>query len=268
MALKITINGKLYEAEKDEFILDVCRRNRILVPTLCHHEGIPGLGSCRLCVVEVNEGSANKVVVSCVYPLSRDCEIFTESERIKNIRRTILSMLKSKAPAGDRLASLCSMYGVKEDKRYTKPKAADGGTENPAKKRLAEACILCGLCAEACAQMGTGAISTTGRGTGKKVSTPFDEPSADCIGCKSCAEICPTKAIECGESGTERSIWGRTFTLLACAQCGAAFATREEYDYALKKSAVTGEKTAPQLCEACRKKKSADTFAATYGIRN
>ena len=32
--LKIKINGKTYEAEKGEYILEVCRRNSVLVPTL------------------------------------------------------------------------------------------------------------------------------------------------------------------------------------------------------------------------------------------
>jgi NADH dehydrogenase/NADH:ubiquinone oxidoreductase subunit G len=277
MKLKVTINGKVYEAEKGEYILDVCRRNRILVPTLCHHESLSGLGACRVCVVEVNEGgvrpldpSGRKVVVSCVYPLGRDCEVFTESDKIKGIRKTILSMLITRAPKGDRLASLCQIYGVAENDRFTPPKAAGTSEE----KRLAAACVLCGLCAQACASLGTGAISTVGRGVTKKVSTPYGEPSADCIGCGSCALVCPTKAIECAEDKGTRSIWGRKSKLLRCASCGAAFATEEEYAFAalrwraLKKA---GGQTAPGndvLCETCRRKKSADVFAAAFGERH
>jgi NADH dehydrogenase/NADH:ubiquinone oxidoreductase subunit G len=268
MMLKVKINGKNYEAEKDEYILDVCHRNRILVPTLCHHESLSGLGACRLCVVEVNEGSGNRVVVSCVYPLSRDCEVLTESDKIKNIRRTILSMLKTRAPAGDRLASLCQIYGVEENGRFAEPNAGKEGARinNPAEKRLAAACVLCGLCAQACASLGTGAISTTGRGVGKKISTPYGEPSADCIGCGSCASVCPTKAIDCtGEKG-HRSIWGRKFKLLRCAACKKEFATGEEYAFALNKAGSASESGAV-LCDICRRKKSADVLATVYGVR-
>ena len=280
--LKVKINGKAYEAEKGEFILEVCRRNRVLVPTLCHHEGIPGQGACRLCVVEVNEGKGNQVVVSCVYPLIRDCEVSTESEKIKSIRKTILSMLITRAPQGDRLASLCQIYGVTAgaaDKRFTAPKAAKGSSgsriSSPAEKKLASSCVLCGLCGQACASLGTGAISTVGRGVGKEISTPYGEPSADCIGCGSCASVCPTKAIECAESKKERSIWGRKFKLLRCSSCGAAFATEEEYAWAQKK-AVAGEAAEGKaaeagsgsvLCDVCRKKKSADVFAEAFGER-
>ena len=264
--INVTINGKLYEAEKGEFILEVCRRNRILVPTLCNHESLAGLGSCRLCVVEVNEGRGNQVVVSCVYPLNRVCEVFTESEKIKNIRRTILSMLITRAPQGDRLASLCQIYGVAANERFTPPVTKKGTSSE---KRLAEACVLCGLCAQACANLGAGAISTVSRGVAKKISTPFDEPSADCIGCGSCAAVCPTKAIACTENKSHRSIWGRKFTLLRCASCGSAFATEEEYAYALKKLDTGSDIPAPGdvYCEICRRKKSADIFALAFGIR-
>ena len=270
---KVKINGKAYETEEGEYILDVCRRNRILIPTLCRHESLAGQGACRLCVVEVNEGSGNKVVVSCSYPISRDCEVFTESEKIKSIRRTILSMLKSRAPAGDRLASLCQIYGVTDDRRFSVPETGKGGfltgnlrvmglrAKSPAEKRLASSCVLCGLCAQACASLGTGAISTVGRGVAKMISTPYGEPSLDCIGCGSCASVCPTKAIDLVENKRFRSIWGRKFKLLHCASCEKAFATEEEYAFAVKKAAVLSS----TLCEACRRKKSADVFAGAFG---
>ena len=282
MTLKVTINDKAYNAEEGEYILDLCRRNQILVPTLCHHESLSGLGACRLCVVEINEGRGNKVVVSCVYPLSKDCNIFTESEKIKGIRKTILSMLRARAPEGDRIASLCRIYGVEQesaDEHFTVSKTKKGDTQNPAhlqRNHLSSSCVLCGLCVQACANLGAGAISTVGRGVEKKVSTPYDEPSADCVGCGSCAALCPTKAIECTEANGKRIIWDRNFTLLVCASCKKTFATEEEYAFAMKKAAQektapekAGEPdpTAPPLCETCRKKKSADVFAAAFGER-
>ncbi|MDR0463717.1 MAG: (2Fe-2S)-binding protein [Treponema sp.] len=253
MSLKVTINGKVYEAQSGEYILDVCRRNDIYVPTLCHHDGLPGLGSCRLCVVEINEGGSNKVVVSCVYPLNCDCKIYTDSEKIIGIQRTILSMLKARAPDCEEIIFLCLHYGVRDDGRFS-----------ALQKSFTSSCILCGLCAQACASLGSGAtaccaISTTGRGTEKKVSTPYDESSADCIGCASCASVCPVSAIECTEANGKRSIWERDFSLVNCASCGKSFATSEEYALSLKKAAAQDSGTSEgllMLCDICKRKKA------------
>ena len=45
-------------------ILEVCRENNIEILTMCHLEGLTDVGSCRLCLVEI-EG-INKLL-SCVY---------------------------------------------------------------------------------------------------------------------------------------------------------------------------------------------------------
>ncbi|MDR1318248.1 MAG: (2Fe-2S)-binding protein, partial [Treponema sp.] len=243
--IKVKINSKEYEAQKGEYILEVARRNEIFIPSFCHHEALSGLGCCRACVVEVNEGGKPRVVVSCVYPLSKDCEVYTESDKIKRLRRNILALLRSRAPRSSRIASLCEMYGVPDDARFSlsaeAPEAAGSGSAaaragaahaNTAagaeKNRLADSCILCGLCAEACARLGSGAISSVGRGVQKKISTPYDEASPDCMGCGSCAAVCPTGAIECTEQDGLRSIWGKDFELVHCDSCGPTFANDEE----------------------------------------
>ncbi|MFR1056634.1 MAG: 4Fe-4S dicluster-binding protein [[Clostridium] scindens] len=124
-----------------------------------------------------------------------------------------------------------------------------------------EKCIMCGLCARACASLGTGAISTVMRGISKKISTPYDEPSSACIGCLSCAKICPTRAIDFAEDEKTRNIWGREFELIRCKECGAAVGTKEEMDYAAMRC---GEEPT-YLCPDCRKKKMADVMAHAYG---
>ena len=237
--LEVRIDGKRIRAEKDEFILRAAKREGIGIPTLCHHNGIAGLGSCRICIVEIDEGTGRKVVASCVYPLKRACAIFTKSEKIIRLRRGIISMLRDRAPQDPYLQQLCTEYAVPQSQRYVVP---------PNLK-----CVLCGRCAAACAALGNGAIATVGRGTAKKVSTPYDTGSADCIGCGVCAQVCPVGAIECIETKDTRTLWNKTFTLIPCEQCGVPFATKEALNVVREKT-FSGTHSHLALCPDCKRK--------------
>ena len=51
--ITLEVNGRSIQAEKDEMLLTALRRAGIRVPTLCHLDGLPASGACRMCVVEV-----------------------------------------------------------------------------------------------------------------------------------------------------------------------------------------------------------------------
>jgi len=152
--MKVIIDGKECIAEAGEYILNVARRNGIEIPTLCHSDGLPGLGTCRLCIVEVIEGKRRRVVTSCVFPITQEIEILTNSEKIRKMRKIILMLLSAEAPNSKKLVELREEYGVSEMKRFH--------VDN------SEKCILCGLCVKACEEIGTNAISTVNRGITKK----------------------------------------------------------------------------------------------------
>ena len=246
--ITLTVNGKQVEAAKGETILAVARRNRIVIPTLCHHAALAGQGCCRVCLVEIKENGSKKIVVSCAYPLTRPVEVFTESDRIVRLRQAILSMLRDRAPQAERLEALCRTYAVPDNERFPR---REGGK-----------CILCGLCVRACEAVGTGAISTMSRGVAKRVATPYDEPSPDCIGCLSCANVCPTMAIGVTEEGARRNIWGKSFTLIPCERCGTLFATAEEVAHARTKAGTNA--LARVTCAQCRRAAIGDVMAGTY----
>ena len=234
----IVIDGKEYPAEPGEFLLTVAKRNGIDIPTLCHHDALPGQASCRLCLVEVMEHDAKKVVVSCVFPITDGLEVITDSDKIFRLRKNVLRLLKERAPEDSKLDALCAEYGVVPDERFI-----------PVKD---EKCVMCGLCTRACTILGSNAITTAMRGTLKKVTTPFDEPSDRCIGCGSCARICPAEAIDFEETQDVRRIWDKTFELLKCAECGKPYATPEELDFLLKNGVVSSDSS--RLCLDCRKR--------------
>ena len=245
--LTVTIDGKACTCEKGEYIFDVAKRNGIFIPTLCRHDAFEDhRACCRICIVELIQRGKSKVVTSCVYPIDGECEILTNSERILEERAVLYALLAHRAPEApgiNLMGKTLDTNGV--DRLVT----IDG-----------EKCILCGLCVQACASLGTGAISTVNRGVDKKVSTPFDKPSAFCVGCLSCANVCPTDAIAYTQTETTRTIWNREFELAFCEECGAVMGTRESVAYA---AADAGVET-PTICDTCRKKKMADEMMQTY----
>ena len=95
-------------------------------------------------------------------------------------------------------------------------------------------CILCGLCVQACESMGTGAISTVNRGVDKEINTPYGAASDDCVGCLSCANVCPTDSIPFMEDSETRTIWNRTFELSRCKECGRVLGTQQMSDRAVR----------------------------------
>lgn len=245
--MTITINGTPCACEKGEFLLQVARRNGFEIPTLCHHEAIAGQGCCRLCIVEVMERGRGRIVVSCVFPVERECEVFTDSERVRRERGMILRLLEKRAPESPEIRALCEKYAAPEIERFVR---ADGGK-----------CVLCGLCAKACGELSVGAISTAGRGVAKEIATPYHEPSSVCLGCGSCASVCPTGAIEVTETADARTIWGKTFRLVRCERCGQVIGTQEELDYAAKRSGQEPD----TLCRTCRQARMAEVFSRTFG---
>ena len=243
----ITIDNISCECERGEYLTDIAARNGLVIPTLCHHEGLPGQGCCRVCIVEVETNGHSSIVTACVYPVERECAVFTNSEKISRQRRMILCFLRNLAPESSEIVRMCEEYSVPEYERLA--------------MRESGKCILCGLCVKACESLGTGAISTVNRGIDKTVTTPYDEPSVVCAGCASCAKVCPTGAITVTETEKKRTVWNKTFPLRFCKRCGKPIGTSVE----LKRSAAKSGAEIPVLCEMCRRKSIADVMVSTYG---
>ncbi|MBD3257408.1 2Fe-2S iron-sulfur cluster binding domain-containing protein, partial [candidate division GN15 bacterium] len=212
----LTINGKLVRAKEGEMLLAVIKREGIDVPHTCHHEALEPYGACRLCSVEISKPSWEgwtKQVTSCLYPVEQDLIVTTHSDDLIQLRKTLLDLMLARSPEAKLVQDMAADYGIVHTSYEEVPDGND--------------CILCGLCTRVCDEMGFSAISSVGRGHGKEIAPPLDQPPPDCVGCLACAQICPTDFIKFTDSGFTRTIWGKKFELLRCEQTGRPTITKE-----------------------------------------
>ncbi|MCL2563912.1 MAG: FAD-dependent oxidoreductase [Oscillospiraceae bacterium] len=91
--LHIRINGKPCQAAPGQTVLEACRDNGVFIPTLCHDPRLVPFGSCMICRVEI-EGQRG-VPLACGTTVAEGMVIVTESEAIREARKTCLELLAS-----------------------------------------------------------------------------------------------------------------------------------------------------------------------------
>jgi len=237
MPFNITIDGREVEANAGETLLDVCRRNDIFIPTLCHYDELEPYGACRLCIVEWDRGDWSKMVTSCNFPVKEGQIFKTTSEKATRQRKMLMELTLARSSKTPEIIELAKKLGVKKT-RFEKRD---------------EGCILCGNCIRACEEVvGVSAISFSDRGPLREVSSPFSEEAMDCIGCGSCAYVCPTNYIKVEETENARKFpqWKVEFDYAHCKKCGVKIAPQKQLDYIRKKAALPEDWF--DVCQSCR----------------
>ncbi len=80
--VKLTINGRQYQAKEGMTVLEAAQENNIHIPTLCNMEAILPYGACRLCLVEITTARGReRLVTSCIYQVEEGLTVQTNTER-------------------------------------------------------------------------------------------------------------------------------------------------------------------------------------------
>ena len=96
MTVTIQIDGRALQVEQGMNVLEAALQNGIYIPHLCHHPDLPELGSCRLCIVEV-EGKEG-VHPSCELRAEEGMVIRTKTEQISALRNLSMELLLAAHP--------------------------------------------------------------------------------------------------------------------------------------------------------------------------
>ena len=204
--VNIKINGKDYTVPAGSTILTAARMAGIEIPTLCYLKEINEIGACRICVVEVK--GARSLVAACVFPVNEGMEIFTNTPKVIESRKTTLKLILSNhkreclscVRSGNcELQKLCHDYGIENEYAFAGVKSAYAIDNSAAHMyRDNEKCILCRRCVAACEKnQGCGVIGANDRGFDTHIACAFEKPLADvaCISCGQCITVCPTGAL-------------------------------------------------------------------------
>ena len=207
--IKINIEGQQYEVEKGLTVMEAAKKCGFEIPSLCtFNHGECSLASCRVCLVEAQEGQGPKrLVASCVYPVSDGMNITISSAKATAARRTSVELLLSNH---NRNCQECDKNGMCELLHVSK---ITGARENmypgaktevtvdqltPSIKRDTSKCVLCGRCIARCKSAhGLSVLGFEKRGFNTIVGPAENRSFADspCILCGQCTTVCPTGAL-------------------------------------------------------------------------
>lgn len=204
--ITLTIDGKHCKGEHGDTILTVASRNDVYIPTLCFLEGLTPIGSCRMCVVEVEKNP--KLLTACTTPAQDGMVVHTQTETLFNYRKQVLELLFA---GRNHFCMYCSQSGDCELQRLAIEHGMDhvrypylyydfeNDATHPDLQLDHNRCVLCLRCIRVCAEkVGAHTLDLKDRGWNAKIITDLGNKlgeSDTCVNCGACAQVCPTGTI-------------------------------------------------------------------------
>jgi len=230
------INGQAFEIQTGETILSFVRRfkPKDSIPTLCDAPNLEPFGSCRVCSVEVGmtEDGPTRTQASCHTPVMPGSYIYTDTEKIKKLRKNIIELVLTDHPLdcltcevnnNCELQTVAARVGIR-DVRYPEGKnhlARQKDLSHPYMTMDLSKCINCYRCVRACDEVqGELVLSMSNRGFDSKIVKGNDVTffESDCVSCGACAQACPTSAIS--DVFESKSVVADKKVRTVCTYCG------------------------------------------------
>jgi len=239
--VNLTINGQPVQVEAGSTVLKAASAAGIDIPTLCDHPAVAPIGSCRMCLVEIERQPS--LETACTYQVSEGMVVHTESAKCVDARKFMLHMLFSERNhycmycqmSGDcELQDLAYQHGIVDwpYPRPTDPLPLDASREFFSLDH--NRCILCQRCVRACSELvANHTLGVQQRGIASMITADTGVPMGEssCIQCGTCLQICPTGALidrKTAYRGREEQVDLTKSTCVGCSVgCGIEVITRD-----------------------------------------
>jgi len=255
-SMLVTINGRQYEAEAGQTILQVAKKHGVYIPSLCYHEKVGVAGKCRVCVVEV-EGMRG-LQTSCSVAVREGMNVTTNSEKAVQAQKLVVDLLLS---SGQHDCLSCAQNGKCElqDAAYflgiERPTLVFSDLE-PHCDESSEfvkvdhnKCISCGRCVAACQKTVTNDVLDFGyRGANTEIVFDDGKKMGDstCVQCGECVQICPVGALTEKKVRGQARYWETEKVKSVCPYCGVGCTMEIHVDRKLNKIVrVNGDEKSP-----------------------
>jgi len=213
--VNLSINGKAVSVPEGSTILAAAKQLNIDIPTLCFLEDIHKIGSCRMCVVEVD--GAKSLQASCVTPVREGLVVNTNTKRVREARKVIYELILSDHPKdclscarnqSCELQAIGEMIQADESTFEGQRSKQRVDTSSPSIIRDTSKCVLCRRCVTVCNDIqGLGILNAQHRGFKTEISPGQDIAigTISCSNCGQCTVVCPVNALY--EKDATEAVW-------------------------------------------------------------
>ena len=222
----LTIDGKEVTVPWGTTILQAARANDIYIPTMCYLSKVEPIGSCRMCVVEV-EG-VEGMILSCMEKAVDGAVVRTQSPELFTERQNIMKLYDVNHPLE---CGVCDKSGECDLQNKTLEFAVDRQSFAAREPHRPvqdwgfisydpSLCIMCEKCVRTCTEIvGDDALAIE---TGGYKSTIVNTRDLDdCSQCGECMAVCPVGALVSTDFKYTANAWELEYIPASCFHCSA-----------------------------------------------
>ncbi|QUI21139.1 iron hydrogenase small subunit [Vallitalea pronyensis] len=204
-----------YDVPMGMSVLEAARLVHIEIPSLCYLKDINEIGTCRVCVVEIQ--GIRALQPSCVYPVRDGLKIKTNTKKVRDARKAAVTLLLSNhhrecltciRNLNCELQNVADQLGVRNIPYTGEMQDYGYFSDNVFITRDYNKCINCRRCMAICNKIQECDVySPLWRGLETVIAPAFkkDLSEVSCITCGQCVIACPTASLS--EKECIRDVW-------------------------------------------------------------